>query len=126
MKRFNLRLSIIFGTSLSCLVVSRLSKNQRAREIVCLRLWVIVKSKLFWKMVEISSENVLAAQIKLIRKYLKLKIIEDNVSFRGHNQERSHVYDLMKRSIVNGESHSALMIGPRGCGKTTVCIIIHS
>ncbi|KAL0809608.1 hypothetical protein ABMA28_011140 [Loxostege sticticalis] len=71
-------------------------------------------------MVEISSENVLAAQIKLIRKYLKLKIIEDNVSFRGHNQERSHVYDLMKRSIVNGESHSALMIGPRGCGKTTL------
>ncbi|XP_028167581.1 origin recognition complex subunit 4 isoform X1 [Ostrinia furnacalis] len=71
-------------------------------------------------MVELSAENVISTQIKLIRKYLKFKIIEDNVSFRGHSQERNHVYDLMKRSIVNGESHSALIIGPRGCGKTTL------
>lgn len=71
-------------------------------------------------MVEISAESALTTQIKLIRKYLKLKIMEDNVSFRNHNQERNNVYDLIKRVIVNGESHSALMIGPRGCGKTTV------
>lgn len=66
------------------------------------------------------SDNPLAVQIKLIRKYLKLKIMADNVSFRGHSQDRNHVYDLFKRTVVHGESHSALMIGPRGSGKTTV------
>ncbi|RVE53623.1 hypothetical protein evm_001764 [Chilo suppressalis] len=38
----------------------------------------------------------------------------------SHHQQRAHVCDLIKRSIVSGESHSALMIGPRGCGKTTL------
>ncbi|CAB3241820.1 unnamed protein product [Arctia plantaginis] len=49
-----------------------------------------------------------------------MKIIADNVTFRGHNQERNHVYDLFTRTVVSGESHSALMIGPRGSGKTTL------
>lgn len=48
--------------------------------------------------------------------------MEDNVTFRGHEQEWNHVYDLMKRSVLQGESHSALLIGPRGSGKTTVSI----
>ncbi|XP_030022258.2 origin recognition complex subunit 4 [Manduca sexta] len=69
---------------------------------------------------ELKKENYSAVQTKLVRKYLKLKIIEDNVSFQRHNQERNHVYDLMKRTVVYGESHSALLIGPRGCGKTTL------
>lgn len=72
---------------------------------------------------EVTDENETAKQIKLIRKYLKLKIMEDNVSFRNHTEERHHVYDLMKRTVLHGESHSALMIGPRGSGKTTVCNI---
>ncbi|XP_038217669.1 origin recognition complex subunit 4 [Zerene cesonia] len=59
-------------------------------------------------------------QIKLIRKYLKVKILEDYVKFRGHEKESKHVYDLIMKSIVQGESHSALIIGPRGCGKTTL------
>ncbi|CAK1548822.1 unnamed protein product [Leptosia nina] len=59
-------------------------------------------------------------QIKLIRKYLKLKIVEDNINFRGHENERKHVYDIFMKSIQQGESHSALIIGPRGCGKTTL------
>ncbi|KAL4717891.1 hypothetical protein ACJJTC_005736 [Scirpophaga incertulas] len=66
-----------------------------------------------------TAENQLK-QIKLVRKFLKLKILEDNITFRGHVQERSHVYDLIKRVVVHGESHSALMIGPRGSGKTTL------
>ncbi|XP_053621104.1 origin recognition complex subunit 4 [Plodia interpunctella] len=66
------------------------------------------------------SESTLPVQIKLIRKYLKLKIMEDNFTFKNHKQERDHVYDLMKRTIVHGESHSALMLGPRGSGKTTL------
>ncbi|XP_050558333.1 origin recognition complex subunit 4 [Spodoptera frugiperda] len=68
----------------------------------------------------LASDNPLEVQIKLIRKYLKLKIMADNVSFRGHSQERDHIYDLFKRTVSHGESHSALMLGPRGCGKTTL------
>lgn len=59
-------------------------------------------------------------QIKLLRKYLKLKVLEDNIRFRDHKSERDHVYNLISRSVLHGESHSALIIGPRGCGKTTV------
>ncbi|KAJ2938331.1 hypothetical protein O0L34_g13249 [Tuta absoluta] len=69
---------------------------------------------------EKSTEISVASQIKLIRKYLKVKIQEDNVTFHNHTQSRDHVYDLIKRSVVHGESHSALVIGPRGCGKTTM------
>ncbi|XP_050679224.1 origin recognition complex subunit 4 isoform X1 [Leptidea sinapis] len=58
--------------------------------------------------------------VKLIRKYLKVKISEDNVRFRGHHKEREHVYDLIMKSILQGESHSALIVGPRGSGKTTL------
>ncbi|XP_059062536.1 origin recognition complex subunit 4 [Achroia grisella] len=64
-----------------------------------------------------TNDNV---KIKMIRKYLKLKIIENNVSFKNHNQEKNSVYDLMKRTVLQGESHSALIIGPRGSGKTTL------
>ncbi|XP_028028671.1 origin recognition complex subunit 4 [Bombyx mandarina] len=62
----------------------------------------------------------LAIQIKLVRKYIKLKLIEDNVLFRGHDQERNHVYELLRRTVLQGESHSALLIGPRSSGKTTL------
>lgn len=64
-------------------------------------------------------------QIKLIRRYLKLKVLEDNITFRKHEKARNHVYDVMKRTISGGESHSALMIGPRGSGKTTVSTFFH-
>ncbi|CAD0206590.1 unnamed protein product [Chrysodeixis includens] len=71
-------------------------------------------------MSDLRTDNPLEVQIKLIRKYLKLKIMADNESFHGHAQERNHVYDLFKRTVAHGESHSALMIGPRGSGKTTL------
>lgn len=61
-------------------------------------------------------------QIRLIKKYLKLKILEDNITFRDHDIERKHVYDIIIKTILHGESHSALVIGPRGCGKTTVSL----
>lgn len=72
-------------------------------------------------MFETNQKNGLSGKIKLIRKFLKIKILEDNVQFQAHIAERIHVYDLIKRIICNGESHSALIIGPRGSGKTTVC-----
>ncbi|CAG9573396.1 unnamed protein product [Danaus chrysippus] len=62
----------------------------------------------------------ISEQIKRVRKYIKLKILEDNINFRNHDEERKHVYDLITRVILHGESHSALIIGPRGCGKTTL------
>ncbi|XP_072937602.1 origin recognition complex subunit 4 [Epargyreus clarus] len=71
-------------------------------------------------MFDLDVNNSLSNQIKSIRKYLKIKILEDNIRFRNHNKEREHVYDLIKRAVVHGESHSALIIGPRGCGKTTL------
>ncbi|KAJ0170284.1 hypothetical protein K1T71_014212 [Dendrolimus kikuchii] len=67
-----------------------------------------------------TEQRVLTNQIKLIRKYLKLKVVDDNVSFRNHTEEKNHIYNLVKRTVANGESHSALLIGPRGSGKTTL------
>lgn len=69
-------------------------------------------------MPEISEQYL--SQLILARKYLKLKLVEDNIRFRDHENERKHVYDLISRVVLHGESHSALIIGPRGCGKTTV------
>lgn len=73
-------------------------------------------------MPEVSEEYF--TQIKITRKYLKLKLLEDNIRFRNHENERKHVYDLISRVVLHGESHSALIIGPRGCGKTTVTYLI--
>lgn len=64
------------------------------------------------------------SQMKLTRKYLKLKLIEDNVSFCGHFSERQQLFELVDRSIRRGESHSVLLIGPKGSGKTTVSEIV--
>ncbi|XP_015602617.1 origin recognition complex subunit 4 [Cephus cinctus] len=58
--------------------------------------------------------------ILLTRKYLKKKIMCPEAKFRHHVKERLHVYDLLKRTVEMGESNSALLIGPRGSGKTTL------
>lgn len=61
-------------------------------------------------------------QIKLARKFLKMKIIEDNLTFRDHEEEKLHISDIITRTVEAGESNSALVIGPRGSGKTTVSL----
>lgn len=58
--------------------------------------------------------------ILLARKYLKRRIMYPDMNFRNNAQERSHILELVKRTIESGESNSALIIGPRGSGKTTV------
>ncbi|XP_033336285.1 origin recognition complex subunit 4 [Megalopta genalis] len=58
--------------------------------------------------------------ILLTRKYLKRKIMCPETKFRHHVKERMHVLELLKRTVDMGESNSALLIGPRGSGKTTL------
>lgn len=54
------------------------------------------------------------------RKYLKRKIMCPEIKYRHHLEQRLHILDLLKRTVEAGESNSVLLIGPRGCGKTTV------
>ncbi|CAK9817583.1 Origin recognition complex subunit 4 [Anthophora quadrimaculata] len=58
--------------------------------------------------------------ILLTRKYLKRKIMCPETKFRHHVKERMHILELLKRTVEMGESNSALLIGPRGSGKTTL------
>lgn len=58
--------------------------------------------------------------ILLTKKYLKRKIMCPETKFRHHEKERQHILDLVKRTVESGESNSALLIGPRGSGKTTL------
>ncbi|XP_012274569.1 origin recognition complex subunit 4 [Orussus abietinus] len=56
--------------------------------------------------------------VTLTRKYLKQRIMCSETNFRGHAKERLHLLDLLKRTVETGESNSALLIAPRGSGKT--------
>ncbi|XP_015110951.1 origin recognition complex subunit 4 [Diachasma alloeum] len=58
--------------------------------------------------------------ILLTRKYLKRKILCPETKFRHHGKERQNILELLKRTVDAGESNSALLIGPRGSGKTTL------
>ncbi|XP_067004384.2 origin recognition complex subunit 4 isoform X1 [Anabrus simplex] len=59
------------------------------------------------------------------RLYLKkqIKKAPGSVSL-DYDKERRHILGMMKRTINMGESNSALVIGPRGCGKTTLINMI--
>ena len=41
----------------------------------------------------------------------------------GHDDEMQKVYQVVEQTVVAGEGNSMLVIGARGCGKTTVCRI---
>lgn len=60
--------------------------------------------------------------IKNIRNYLKNNILNNN-TFIGHENERKEIFDLIQKTVQYGESNSALLIGPRGSGKTIVILI---
>lgn len=57
--------------------------------------------------------------IKKIRSKLKANLLDNN-KLHDFNKKRKEIYDLVKRTIDNGESNSVLLIGPRGVGKTGV------
>lgn len=60
----------------------------------------------------------------LCRKTIKRKLLLPTNEFSGHEKERSHLSDLVRRTVEMGESNSALLIGPRGCGKTAVSLVV--
>lgn len=53
------------------------------------------------------------------RKFLKYRLQNDKSDFRGYESERRNILDLLSRTS-QGESNSALLLGARGCGKSTV------
>lgn len=57
--------------------------------------------------------------IKHIRTCLKNNILH-NKTVADHDKEWKQILNLLERTIRFGESNSALIIGPRGCGKTKV------
>lgn len=63
-------------------------------------------------------------EIIKIRKFLKERLQKDFTTFRGHENERENVRQLLQRTAEMGESNSLLLIGPRGSGKTTVSFIL--
>lgn len=61
--------------------------------------------------------------IHKVRRILKRNVIQNNV-FQGYTKEHSQILDLLGKTIEIGESNSALLIGPRGAGKTTVSLLL--
>jgi origin recognition complex subunit 4 len=60
----------------------------------------------------------------LCRNTIKRKLLLPENEFRGHEKERTHLLELLRRTVEMGESNSALLIGPRGCGKTAVSLLV--
>lgn len=58
----------------------------------------------------------------LCRNTIKKKLLLPESVFRGYEKEKIHLSELLRRTVEMGESNSALLIGPRGCGKTTVSL----
>ncbi|KAL1501355.1 hypothetical protein ABEB36_006689 [Hypothenemus hampei] len=54
-----------------------------------------------------------------IREFLKDKLFYNEELF-GKEAEKNQVFELLRRTAVDGESNSMLLIGPNGSGKTTL------
>lgn len=63
-------------------------------------------------------------QMESAVQFLKHRLRADHTTFIGHTTECNQVKELISRTSESGESNSALVIGPIGCGKTTVSIFI--
>lgn len=56
--------------------------------------------------------------IKKTRSYIKTKLTTK--IFKRNEKEFDQIYNLLRRTVENGESNSTLLIGQRSSGKTTV------
>lgn len=63
---------------------------------------------------------VLQSETAKIRQFLKSRLQTDVTSFRGYESEWQNIRDLLFRTAEHGESNSALLLGTRGSGKTTL------
>lgn len=78
------------------------------------------------KNLDIALNQVINESTMILRtkKYLKQKIMNTNDKYYINNEyytkQRQHIYDLIRRTVELGESNSALLIGPRGSGKTSL------
>lgn len=59
-------------------------------------------------------------QIEAAVQFLKQRIKKDRSTFVGYSAEWNQIKELIAQTADHGESNSALIIGPIGCGKTTV------
>lgn len=55
---------------------------------------------------------------------LRHRLRTDHTTFIGHTADYNRIKEVILRTSENGESNSALVIGPLGCGKTTVSTLI--
>jgi origin recognition complex subunit 4 len=46
------------------------------------------------------------------------------IKLRGHDEEMRKVHQVVEQTVLAGEGNSMLVIGARGCGKTTVSVSI--
>lgn len=58
--------------------------------------------------------------IHIVRAYLKHKLIEDLDIINNYTKESNVLHNIIKSTILNGESQSVLVMGPRGSGKSIV------
>ncbi|NXH58276.1 ORC4 protein, partial [Rhabdornis inornatus] len=72
------------------------------------------------KLKESSAES--AESISQVQKILRERFCHHCAAGKlfGMEQQYRHLLELLKRTMVHGESNSALIIGPRGSGKTTL------
>lgn len=73
--------------------------------------------KKYSKVVE--NKSLQPEDVSVIRTVVKDNLLSpDSCPFRGCPQEYADVLSLFRRAMEHGESNSALLIGPRGSGKT--------
>lgn len=53
-----------------------------------------------------------------VKELLRDRLIKDNTTLFGYSSESYQIKELMFRTVNCGESNSALIIGPKGCGKS--------
>lgn len=63
-----------------------------------------------------------SSDIKYIRNTIKKRLVSLSNEFYFHEEQRDNIYQILVRSIELGECNSAIVLGPHGCGKSTVII----